>query len=171
MTVKALLKRASLLLGAAEGEALVMPSRERLLAALDCAVGELARVFPLQARSKITVENGAGELPETVLVPRALYGDGKRIPFTIEGRTVRAADGRYTLVYYRIPPVPSGMGEEETLPYPEDLQLALPFYCAALTVMAEDPALYARLMEQYNTKIAAALGYRPAAGVEGGGSL
>ena len=32
--------------------------------------------------------------------------------------------------------------------------------------MGEDQALYLRLMEQYNTKLAAALGFRPAAAVE-----
>ncbi len=171
MTIQSILKRATLLLGAMEGAPEVMPSRERLLAALDSGLGELSRSFPLQARSRITVENGAGEMPETVLTPRALYGGGKRVPFATDGRTVLAEDGSYTLVYYRVPPVASKMEETAALPYPEDLLLALPFYCAALTVMAEDPALYSRLMEQYNTKVATALGYRPAAGVEGGGSL
>ena len=62
--------------------------------------------------------------------------------------------------------------EEETeVLLPEDLALALPFYCAAVYVMGDDPALYNRLMEQYNTKLAAALGYHPVAGVESGGSL
>ena len=171
MTIQSVLKRATLLLGVMEGAPEVMPSRERLLAALDSALGELSRSFPLQARSKITVENGVGEMPATALIPRALYGDGRRVPFSTDGRSILAEDGRYTLVYYRVPPVASQLEETAELPYPEDLQLALPFYVAALTVMAEDPNLYNRLMEQYNTKVATALGYRPAAGVESGGSL
>ncbi len=171
MTIQSVLKRAALLLGTAEGAPEGMPSRERLLAALDSALGELSRSFPLQARSRVTVENGVGELPATALVPRALYGSAGRVPFTVEERDLCAEDGSYTLVYYRVPPVASQLEETAQLPYPEDLQLALPFYVAALTVMAEDPVLYGRLMEQYNTKVATALGYRPAAEVEGGGSL
>ena len=110
-------------------------------------------------------------MPATALIPRALCGGGKRYPFEVDGRNILAEDGRYTLVYYRVPPEASKMEETAELPYPEDLLLALPFYCAAMLVMAEDPTLYGRLMEQYNTKVATALGYRPAAGVEGGGSL
>jgi hypothetical protein len=87
-----------------------------------------------------------------------------------EGKLI-APDGDYTLVYYRVPPVASEMEETAQLPYPEDLQMALPFYCAALYIMGEDYALYGRLMEQYNTKLAAALGYRPVAGVEAEGNL
>ena len=70
-----------------------------------------------------------------------------------------------------MPPLASEMEEQQTLPFPEDVLRALPFYCAALYVMGEDNALYNQLMEQYNTKLAAALGYRPAANVEGGGCL
>lgn len=171
MTIQGILKRASLLLGGMEGAPEGMPSRERLLAALDSGLGELSRCFPLQARSKITVQNGVGEMPATALIPRALCAGGRRHPFSVDGRNILAEDGRYTLVYYRVPPEASKLEETAELPYPEDLLLALPFYCAALLVMAEDPTLYARLMEQYNTKVATALGYRPAAGVEGGGSL
>lgn len=171
MTIRSILKRATSLLGAAEGDPEVLPARPRLLDALDSALGELARCFPLQARCRITVRDGAAELPPTVLTPRGLYAEGKRVPFLLDGNLLLAEDGSYTLVYYRVPPEASAMEETAELPYPEDLQRALPFYCAALTVMGDDPALYAKLMEQYNTKLAAALGYRPSASVEGGGSL
>lgn len=171
MTVQAVLKRAATLLGAAEGAPEVLPSRSRLLEALDSALGELARVFPLQARCRIRILDGEAELPPAVLCPRLLLKDGRRYPILpIDGKLL-GEDGSYTLVYYRVPPLASQMEETAELPYPEDLCRALPFYCAALCVMAEDPNLYLRLMEQYNTKLAAALGYRPAAGVEGGGSL
>ena len=171
MTIRSILKRATSLLGAAEGDPEVLPARPRLLDALDSALGELARCFPLQARCRITVQDGAAELPPTVLTPRGLYAEGKRVPFLLDGNLLLAEDGSYTLVYYRVPPEASGMEETAELPYPEDLQRALPFYCAALYIMGDDPALYAKLMEQYNTKLAAALGYRPSASVEGGGSL
>lgn len=171
MTIQVILKRAASLLGAAAGAPEMLPARERLLTALDSALGELARCFPLQARCRISVADGGAELPETVLTPRALLENGKRIPFSLDGKNLIAKEGSYTLVYYRVPPMASEMDETAELPYPEDVLLALPFYCAALYVMGEDHALYNQLMEQYNTKLAAALGYRPAAGVEGGGSL
>ncbi len=171
MTVQVILKRAVSLLGAADGAPELLPAREKLLAALDSALGELARCFPLQARCRITVTNGSAELPATVLTPRALLHEGKRVPFSLAGRSILAEDGSYTLVYYRVPPMASGLDGAAELPYPEDVLLALPFYCAAIYVMGEEPTRYNQLMEQYNTKLAAALGYRPAAGVEGGGSL
>ncbi len=172
MTIQSILKRTASLLGAEEGIPSVMPSRERLLEALDCALGELARCFPIQARIRITIQNGTAELPLTVLTPRGLYAEGRKVPFAVEETKICAErDGDYTLVYYRVPPVASELPESATLPFPEDLLHALPFYCAALTVMGDDPALYTRLMEQYNTKLAAALGYRPVAGVESGGCL
>lgn len=171
MTIQAILKHAASLLGAAEGKPEVLPARERLLAALDSALGELARSFPVQARCKITVTDGLAALPSTVLVPRALYCDGKRVPLCFSEGKLLAEDGDYTLVYYRVPPMASELAQTSTLPYPEDILRALPFYCAALYVMGEDNNLYNQLMEQYNTKLATALGYRPAADVEGGGSL
>ncbi len=171
MTIQVILKRAASLLGAAAGAPEVLPARERLLAALDSALGELARCFPLQARRRITVQDGAAALPPMVLTPRALYAEGKRVPFSLDCDQILAEDGDYTLVYYRVPPLATEMEETADLPYPEDVLRALPFYCAALYVMGEDNYLYSQLMEQYNTKLAAALGYRPAAGVEGGGSL
>lgn len=172
MTIQSILNRAAALLGTAEGMPSVMPSEARLLEALDSALGELARCFPIQARSRITVQNGTADLPSTALTPRGLYAGGHRAPFTVEEGKIRAEqDGDYTLVYYRVPPVASDLPETATLPFPEDLLHALPFYCAGLVVMGEDPSLYTRLMEQYNTKVAAALGYRPVAGVEGGGCL
>lgn len=171
MTIQSILKRATLLLGAPTATPELLPARDRLLAALDSAVAELGRCFPIQARCRITSQEGHAPLPATVLSPRGLYQAGKRVPLRIEEGQVAAPDGDYTLVYYRTPPVPSTMEETDCLPYPEDLQMALPFYCAALCVMGEDYALYTRLMEQYNTKLAAALGHRPAAGVEAEGSL
>lgn len=171
MTIQAILKRAAILLGAADGAPEVLPARERLLTALDSALGELARCFPLQARCKITVTDGEAQLPETVLTPRALFKEGKKVPLYFFDGALIAEDGVYTLVYYRVPPLASAMQETESLPYPEDVLRALPFYCAALYVMGEDRNLYNQFMEQYNTKLSAALGYRPAAGVEGGGVL
>lgn len=171
MTIQAILKRAATLLGAAEGTPEGLPARERLLAALDSALGELARTFPLQARCRVNMEGGEAALPATVLTPRALYRAGKRVPLILSEGKLLGEDGAYTLVYYRVPPLASALEETAILPYPEDLLRALPFYCAALYVMGEDQPLYAALMEQYNTKLSAALGYRPAAGVEGGGSL
>ena len=171
MTIQAILKCAAVLLGVPEGAVEQNAVYERLLSALDSAMGELARCFPLQARCRITVANGATELPAVVLTPRALLRDGKRVPLQLEEGQLLAEDGEYTLVYYRIPPMPSAMDRAEMLPYPEDLLRALPFYCAALCVMGEDQAMYLRFMEQYNTKLAAALGYRPAAAVEAEGSI
>lgn len=171
MTIQSILKRATSLLGTAEGAPGVMPVRERLMAALDSVLGEMARCFPLQARCKITVRDGTAELPATVLAPRGLYAEGRRVPFSLDGNLLWAEDGSYTLVYYRVPPEASRMDETAELPYPEDIQRAFPFYCAALCVMGDDPALYTKLMEQYNTKLAAALGYRPQASVESGGTL
>ncbi len=171
MTIQAILNRAVSLLGADVGTPALLPARPRLLAALDSAVGEMARCFPLQARCKITLTDGSAALPPQVLTPRALYQGGKRIPLVLEDGKLIGEDGDYTLVYYRIPPDVTKMEERETLPYPEDILRAMPFYCAALYVMSEDYSLYTRLMEQYNTKLAAALGYRPAAAVEAGGSL
>ncbi len=171
MTIQSILKRATLLLGAPTATPELLPARDRLLAALDSAVAELARAFPIQARCRVTVADGSVPLPATVLSPRGLYCADKKVPLRVEEGRLIAPDGNYTLVYYRIPPVASVMDETAQLPYPEDLQMALPFYCAALYVMGEDHALYTRLMEQYNTKLAAALGHRPAAGVEAEGSL
>lgn len=171
MTIQAIMQRAVSLLGAAVGEPNATGRRQRLLAALDSGIGELARCFPLQARCRVTIENGKGPIPAQVLSPRGLYKEGRRVPLQIEEGFLRGADGSYTLVYYRNPPVPSEMGEQERLPYPADLLRALPFYCAALLVMGEDPALYQQLMEQYNTKLSAALGHRPVATVESRGSL
>ena len=171
MTIQAILKCAVTLLGADEGAPRVLPVRNKLITALDSALAELARCFPLQARCRITVTDGEALLPNTVLTPRSLLKNGKRVPLHIFDGMLRAEDGDYTLIYYRIPPVASEQKETDTLPYPEDILRALPFYCAAMCVMGEDNHLYSQLMEQYNTKLAAALGYRPAAGVEGGGSL
>ncbi len=171
MTIGGVLTRAAYLIGAEEGEPGNRISKDKLLAALDSALGELARSFPVQARCRITVEQGEAALPETVLIPRGLYCSGKRVPMVLSDGKLLAQDGSYTLVYYRKPSKASELKEADTLPLPEDLTLALPFYCAAVYVMGDDPALYNRLMEQYNTKLAAALGYRPAAGVERGGSL
>lgn len=171
MTIRGILTRSAALLGAAEGEPGILLSSERLLAALDSALGEMARVFPLQARCKITLSGGEAELPAQVLTPRGLYRAGKRAPLIISEGKLLGEDGTYTLVYYRVPVKASEVSEETELLLPEDLALALPFYCAAVYVMGDDPALYNRLMEQYNTKLAAALGYRPVAGVESGGSL
>lgn len=171
MTIQAILKRAASLLGAAEGDPNAMGRKTRLLRALDSALGEIARSFPTQARCKITLTNGECPLPDTVLSPRALYRDGRRVPLCISDGNLLGADGSYTLIYYRVPPLASEMEEQQTLPFPEDVLRALPFYCAALYVMGEDNALYNQLMEQYNTKLAAALGYRPAANVEGRGCL
>ncbi len=171
MTVRGILTRSAALLGAAEGEPGILLSSERLLAALDSALGEMARVFPLQARCKITLSGGEAELPAQVLTPRGLYREGKRAPLIISEGKLLGEDGTYTLVYYRVPVKASEVSVETELLLPEDLALALPFYCAAVYVMGDDPALYNRLMEQYNTKLAAALGYRPVAGVESGGSL
>lgn len=171
MTIQAILKRATVLLGISEGSPELISAQERLLAALDSALGELARCFPIQARCRIKVCNGEAELPAVVLTPRALIRDGKRVPLRLQEGKLLAADGEYTLVYYRVPPEASTMKETATLPYPEDILRALPFYCAAVYTMGEDYALYLRLMEHYNTKLAAALGYRPAAEVEAGGSV
>ena len=171
MTIQAILKCAMVLLGVSEGAPEQAAIWKRLLVALDSALGELARCFPLQARCRITVVGGGAELPAAVLTPRALLRDGKRVPLQLNEGKLMAEDGEYTLVYYRVPPMPSAMDPSSILPYPEDLLRALPFYCAALCVMGEDQAQYLRLMEQYNTKLAAALGYRPAAAVEAGGSI
>jgi hypothetical protein len=170
MTVQSILNRAALLMGAQPASPNA-PAEERLRMALDSALGELSRAFPLQARCRITVSGGSAPLPANVLTPRALLKEGRRIPLHLEEGMILAEDGVYTLVYYRIPPLGSQMELSDQLPYPEDLLLAVPFYCAALCVVGEDPALYTQLMEQYNTKIASALGYRPAAEVEAGGSL
>ena len=171
MTIQAIINRAVSLLGGDVGSPALAPERSRLLAALDSAVGEMARCFPLQARCRITVTNGKAALPPQVLTARALYQGGKRIPLILEDGALSAQDGDYTLIYYRIPPDVTQLDETTQLPYPEDLLRAFPFYCAAMYVMGDDQALYTRLMEQYNTKLAAALGYRPAASVEAGGSL
>lgn len=171
MTIQEILKRALHLLGTAEGAPALLPTRVRLLEALDSAVGELARVFPLQARCRLDFADGEAPLPETVLSPRVLLKEGKKCPIILSEGRLLGEDGPHTLVYYRVPPLASEMEETAALPYPEDILRALPFYCAALCVVAEDPNLYSRLMEQYNTKLAAALGHRPAAGVEGGGCL
>lgn len=171
MTIQDILKRAVTLLGAAEGEPDATGRRQRLLAALDSGLGELSRSFPVQARCKITIEGGSCVLPKNVMTPRGLYRDGKRVPLLLEDGKLIGEDGRYTLVYYRMPPMASELGEQTVLPYPEDLLRALPFYCAALLVMGEDNNLYNQLMEQYNTKLSTALGYRPVAGVESRGSL
>ncbi len=171
MTIQAILRRAVTLLGAAEGEPDATGRRQRLLAALDSGLGEISRSFPIQARCKITIEDGQCPLPSNVMTPRGLYQEGKRVPLQIEDGKIIGENGRYTLVYYRKPPVASELGEQTVLPYPEDLLRALPFYCAALLVMGEDHNLYNQLMEQYNTKLASALGYRPVAGVESRGCL
>jgi len=171
MTIQGILTRAAYLLGAAEGEPGTLLSTSKLLAALDSALAELARSFPVQARCKITLENGEAALPPQVLTPRGLYKNGKRVPLILSDGKLQGESGSYTLVYYRVPMQASQMDQSQVLPLPEDLTLALPFYCAAVYVMGDDPALYNRLMEQYNTKLATALGYRPAAGVEAGGSL
>lgn len=171
MTVQGVLKRAVTLLGGAEGAPLALPSRAALLEALDSALGELSRSFPIQARCRVIFQNGEAALPETVLVPRLLLKEGKSRPIILADGVLLGEDGPHTLVYYRVPPLASQMEETAKLPFPEDLCRALPFYCAAVSVMAEDPNLYNRLMEQYTTKLSAALGYRPAAGVESGGSL
>ena len=171
MTIRGILTRAAALLGAAEGEPGILMSSEKFLAALDSALAEMARIFPLQARCKITLTDGEAELPPAVLTPRGLYREGRRVPLVFSEGKIIGEDGTYTLVYYRIPMVASEQEETTELYLPEDLAMALPFYCAAVYVMGDDPALYNRLMEQYNTKLATALGYRPAADVEGGGSL
>lgn len=171
MTIQAIMQRAASLLGAAVGEPDAVGRRQRLLAALDSGIGELSRCFPIQARCRITIEDGKCPLPAQVMSPRGLYKEGRRVALRVEEGCLVGADGSYTLVYYRNPPIPSEMGEGERLPYPEDLLRALPFYCAALLVMGEDPSLYQQLMEQYNTKLSAALGYRPVASVESRGSL
>lgn len=171
MTIQAILKRAMVLAGISEGLESNASVKERLLAALDSALGELSRCFPIQARCRIKVVGGAAALPATVLSPRALLKEGKRVPLVLNEGELQAEDGEYTLVYYRIPSEASTMEESVILPYPEDLLRALPFYCAAVYAMGEDYPLYLRLMEQYNTKLAAALGYRPAAMVEAGGSV
>ena len=67
MTIQAILKRATVLLGVPEGAPELLPSKGRLLAALDSALGELARCFPLQARCRITLQEGAADLPPHVL--------------------------------------------------------------------------------------------------------
>ena len=171
MTIQAILRRAVTLLGAAEGEPDATGRRQRLLAALDSGLGEIARIFPVQARCKISIKDGSCPLPINVMTPRGLYQNGKRMPLVLEEGRLIGKDGDYTLVYYRVPPVASELSEQTILPYPEDLLRALPFYCAALLVMGEDGALYNQLMEQYNTKLSTALGYRPAAGVESRGVL
>lgn len=171
MTIQAILKCAAVLLGVPEGAAEQAAVYQRLLTALDSGLGELARCFPLQARCRIKAVDGAAELPAAVLTPRALLRDGKRVPLQLEDGRLLAEDGEYTLVYYRVPPMASAMERSAVLPYPEDLLRALPYYCAAFCAMGEDQALYLRLMEQYNTKLAAALGFRPAAAVEAEGSL
>lgn len=148
-----------------------MGRRQRMLTALDSVIGELARTFPIQARCRLKFQDGEAELPDTVLTPRALLREGRRVPLVLNEGRLLAPDGDYTLIYYRKPPAASAMGENEELPYPEDVLRALPFYCAALCVMGEDNSLYNQLMEQYNTKLSAALGYRPVAGVENGGRL
>ena len=171
MTIQAILKRAMVLAGIPEGSVSADSAKERLLAALDSALGELSRCFPIQARSRIKVAGGSIVLPATVLSPRALLREGKRIPLVVNEGQLLVEDGEYTLVYYRVPPEASTMDESVVLPYPEDILRALPFYCAAVYAMGEDYPLYLRLMEQYNTKLASALGYRPAAIVEAGGSV
>ncbi len=171
MTIQGIIKNAAILLGIADDGQEEFPARERLLAALDSALAEIARAFPIQARCRIHIENGTADLPPTVLTPRGLYRDGKRVPLELSDGKIAGEDGSYSLVYYRVPPLASEMEEQAILPFPEDLLRALPFYCAALYVIGEDAALYRQLMEQYNTKLSAALGYRPVAGVEGGGSL
>jgi len=171
MTIQAILNRAVSLLGGGIGSPALLPERGRLLAALDGAVGEMARCFPLQARCKLTMVDGKASLPPQVLTPRALFQRGKRCPLILEEGQLRGQDGDYTLIYYRIPPDVTQLDETAQLPYPEDVLRAMPFYCAAMYVMGDDYALYTRLMEQYNTKLAAALGYRPAASVEAGGCL
>jgi len=171
MTIQSILKRAASLLGAAEGDPDAGTRKERLSGALDSALGEISRAFPIQARCKITLENGEAALPEAVLSPRGLYKEGRRVPLCLSEGKLLGPDGSYTLVYYRVPSTVSLMEETTTLPYPEDVQRALPFYCAALYVMGEDNALYNQLMEQYNIKLSTALGYRPSANVEGGGCL
>lgn len=171
MKIQSILKRAALLLAAPEGSPELLPAKARLLMALDSALGELARVFPIQARCRILVSNGSAPLPPKVLSPRALLKEGRRFPLQIEEGQLIAPDGEYTLVYYRVAPIASEMEADAELPFPEDLLLAVPFYCAALCVMGEDDSLYAQLMEQYNTKLAAALGQRPVAGVEARGTL
>lgn len=171
MTIGGVLTRAAYLIGAEEGEPGYRISKDKLLAALDSALGELARSFPVEDRCYIQAEGGEAFLPPDALIPRGLYRNGKRVPLVFANGRVLAEDGSYTVVYYRKPFVASQMAETEPLPLPDDLNLALPFYCAALYVMGDDPALYNRLMEQYNAKLASALGYRPAADVERGGSL
>lgn len=171
MTIHAILRRAVTLLGAAEGEPDATGRRQRLLAALDSGLGEIARVFPVQARCRVEIKGGSCLLPKNVMTPRGLYRAGKRVPLILEEGRLKGEDGSYTLVYYRVPPVASELSEQAELPYPEDLLRALPFYCAALLVMGEDQNLYHQLMEQYNTKLSAVLGYRPVAGVESRGVL
>ncbi len=171
MNIQTIIDRASALLDNVEVEYELEDRRARLLDGLDSGLCEIARIFPLQARCRIRVEEGSALLPEQVLVPRALMRQGKRMPLVVEEGRVLAEDGEYTLIYYRKPPAVHRTDPERELPYPADLLTAMPFYCAALYVMGEDPNLYTRLMEQYNTKLSAAVGYRPAASVEGGGVL
>lgn len=171
MTVHNVIKRAETLLDLRAGESGGSARREKLMQALDTALCELARVFPVQARCRVDIAEGEAPLPPRAMVPRGLYQNGKRVPLVVQEGKLVGKDGTYTLVYYRVPPKATEEPLSYRLPFPADLCAALPFYCAAVCVMAEDPALYNRLMEQYNTKLAAALGYRPAAAVEGGGCL
>ncbi len=171
MNIQTIIDRAVSLLDNAEIDFEWEERRNRLMDGLDSGLCEISRVFPVQARCRIRVENGTADLPEQVLVPKALIHGGKRVPLLVEEGKILADDGPYTLIYYRKPPAVHQTDPDQELPYPADILSAMPFYCAALCVMGEDPNLYSRLMEQYNTKIAAALGYRPAANVEGGGSL
>lgn len=170
MNIATILARSAELLGVGE-ESRETIDQQRLLGALDAALGELARVYPVQARCRLEIINGTAPLPPTVLTPRGLYQKGRRVPMTFSEGSLMGEDGVYTLVYYRIPMRASEEDPSARPPLPSDICLALPFYCAAVYVMADDPALYNRLMEQYNTKIASALGYRPLADVEGGSSL
>ncbi len=171
MNIQTIIDRAVSLLDNVEIEFEWEDRRNRLMDGLDSGLHEIARIFPVQARCRIDVENGAADLPEQVLVPRALLCGGKRVPLLVEEGRILAEDGSYTLVYYRKPPTVRETDLNQELPFPADILSAMPFYCAAVCIMGEDPNLYGRLLEQYNTKIAAALGYRPAAKVEGGGSL
>ena len=113
MTIQAILQRAVSLLGAAEGEPDATGRRQRLLAALDSGIGEIARSFPIQARCRVTLEEGKCPLPAQVMSPRGLYKEGRRVPLRIEEGFIVGQDGAYTLVYYRNPPIPSEMGEGE----------------------------------------------------------
>ncbi len=171
MNIQKIIDCASLLLDNVEIEFEQEDRRSRLMDGLDSGLCEIARIFPLQARCRVQVKDGFAPIPSQVMVPRALLAGGKRIPFSVEEGNLVAKDGDYTLIYYRKPPRGHQTDPQQELPYPPDLLSAMPFYCAALYVMGDDPAHYARLMEQYNTKLSAALGYRPAANVEGGGVL